>query len=139
MICITDKLHQPTMAELDAYMGTPLFSKLCAHMETVYKALVSVEYSGDKVLLGWNLRFRKSGRTLLRLYPRSGYFTVLVVIGRREREQVEALLPQLSGAIQEIYRATKEGMGQRWLLIDLRSADALYADVLTLVQVRRES
>lgn len=136
MLDITDKSYQPTVDELGEYMGTPLFPALLSHMEKEYKALLSVEYSGDRLLLGWNLRFRKGGRTLLRLYPRQGGFAVLVVVGRRERERAEALLPGMSADMREIYENTKEGMGQRWLLIELTGEDALYEDVLRLVSLR---
>lgn len=139
MLDITDKGHQPTAEELAEYIASPLFSTLLEHMQAQYKALVSVEYSGDKLLLGWNLRFRKGGRSLLRLYPKRGYFSVLLVIGRKEKERAEALLPEMSAAMRDIYAATPEGMGQRWLLIDLRDDGQLYQDVLALVRVRRES
>lgn len=139
MIDITDKRHKPDMEEIEAFIENPLFHDFCVHMEDAYKALVSVEYSGDHVLLGWNVRFRKAGRTLCRLYPKRGYFTVLVVIGNCEKEQVEALMPQMSAAMREIYLNTKDGMGQRWLLVDLRAPDAVYQDVLKLVLIRRES
>lgn len=139
MIDITDKTRQPTLDELTAYIDNPLFPALCAHMADRMGALSSVEFSGDKLLLGWNLRFRKGGRTLLRLYPRRGYFSVLVVVGRKEKERVEALLPELCPAMAACYHSTKEGMGQRWLLLDLTEAGPLYQDVLTLAQLRRES
>ncbi len=139
MIDIRDKGHKPDLAEIEAFIENPLFHELCVHMETAHKALVSVEYSGDTILLGWNVRFRKAGRTLCRLYPKRGYFTVLVVVGSREKERVEALLPRMSDAMHEIYLNTREGMGQRWLLVDLRAPDAIYQDVLKLVSIRRDS
>lgn len=137
MISITDKSHQPSMAEIDEYIGDPLFGELCAHMDSQYSALRSVEYSGDNVLLGWNVKFHKAGRTLIRAYPKRGYFSVLVVVGRKEKERAEALLPKMSESMRKIYESTQEGMGQRWLLIDLNARDELYNDVLALVRLRR--
>lgn len=139
MIDITDKVHKPDMEEIEIFVENPLFHELCAHMEAAHKALVSIEYSCDKVLLGWNVRFRKGGRTLCRLYPKRGYFNVLVVVGGREKERVNALLPQMSDAMRELYLNTREGMGQRWLLVDLRAPDASYQDVLRLVSIRQDS
>ncbi len=137
MTGMTDKAHEPSLAEIGDFIGNPLFGALCAHMETAYGARCDVAYSGDNVLLGWNLRFHKAGRTLCRLYPKKGCFTVLVVIGRRETERAEALLPDMSEAVRTLYFNTQEGMGQRWLLIDLRAPDAVYRDVLRLVAIRR--
>lgn len=139
MIDITDKSYKPTVADLADKINNPLFQNLCDRMESKHRALVSIEYSGDNVLLGWNVRFRKGGKTLLRLYPKNGYFSVLVVVGRKERDKVEQALSSMSKAMQDIYNDTAEGMGQRWLLIDLHKADTLYEDVLRIVDIRRIS
>lgn len=139
MIDITDKNHKPNMTELTEYIGNPIFGELCDAMDSRYKALVSVEYSGDSVLPGWNVRFRKGGKTLLRLYPKKGYFTVLTVVGSKEKDRVEEALPQMSDAIRGIYEGTAEGMGQRWMLIDLCEADVLYENVLRIADFRRKA
>lgn len=136
MLSITDKERQPTFAELSEYIGNPLFDELCAHMAARYGAAYEVMYSGDKVLLGWNLRLYKGGRTLCRLYPREGRFAVLLVVGRREKPRVEALPPEMSEELRGIYERTGEGMGQRWLLLELCRRDALYEDLLSLVDIR---
>ena len=137
MTDITDKSCRPSLEELAEYISNPLFPALCDYMESQLGALLSVEYSGDRILWGWNLRFRKGGRSLLRLYPKRGYFSVLLVIGRKEKERAEELLPRMSGAMREIYAGTQEGMGQRWLLIELHKDGELYRDVLALTRLRR--
>nr|WP_278601144.1 hypothetical protein [Clostridium tertium] len=38
--------------------------------------------------------------------------------------------------MQSIYHETKEGMGQRWLMIDLEDKDKKFSDVLKLIDVR---
>ncbi len=139
MSIISDKDHKPEMEEISDFIGNPLFDRLLSYMQKEFKALISIDYSGDNVLLGWNVSFRKSGRSLCRLYPKAGYFSVLIVIGRREKERVEAMLPQMSEAMREIYLNTQEGMGQRWLLMDLKKDDMLYDDLLKLIAIRREN
>lgn len=49
---------------------------------------------------GWNVKFKKAGRSLCVVYPKDKFFTVLVVVGNIERESVENLLPRLSGYIK---------------------------------------
>lgn len=136
---LTDKSRRPTMEELAQFIENPLFDALYEHLAAAYGAQSEILYSGDRQLLGWNVRFYKSGRTLCRLYPRHGFFTVLVVVGRKEKVRVEALLPGMTETMQALYAQTREGMGQRWLLIDLHTADAVYSDILTLIAIRRES
>lgn len=127
------------MEEITEFINNPLFSDFYSLMETEYNPKITIEYSGDKILLGWNLKFRKSGRALCTLYPKNGYFSVMVVVGRKEKKRVEALLPKMSEEVQKIYRETKEGMNQRWLIIDLKKSDEVYGDVLKIISIRRES
>ena len=137
MIDVENKAYPPTLAELDAYVSNPLFGDLCRRMEDEHQALCKIEYSGDKVLLGWNVKFKKAGRTLCTVYPRRGHFPMLLVVGQREKPAVEALLPRLSSEFQALYHATQEGMGQRWLLLDFAAPSPLYDDALTVIRIRR--
>ena len=70
------------------------------------------------------------------IYPDVSCFTVLVVIGKKEKPAVEAMLSQCSGEVQEIYHQTPEGNGQRWLMIDREDPDVLYNDMLRLIHIR---
>ena len=60
----------------------------------------------------------------------------MVVVGRKEKESVEEILPECTSRLQEIYEETKEGNGQRWLMIDLEDHDSMYHDVLRLIKIR---
>lgn len=60
----------------------------------------------------------------------------MLVIGRKEKEPFEAILPDCCPAMREIYDRTKEGNGQRWLMIDLEDRDELYRDVFRGIAVR---
>lgn len=138
MIDITDMYYVPSIGEIGAYIGLPLFKEFCQHMETEYRAIRKIEYSKDVWARGWNLKFKKAGKSLCVVYPKNKYFTVLVVVGNKERARVENMLPHLSKEIQEVYRNTKEGNGQRWLMIDLGLHDCVYQDILKLIHIRRE-
>ncbi|NBK98834.1 MAG: DUF3788 domain-containing protein [Erysipelotrichia bacterium] len=139
MIDIKDMNHKPNIEEMGAYINNPLFTELCRHLEKEYKALCKIEYSKDVWLRGWNIKFKKAGKSLCTVYPKENYFTVLVVVSAKEKETTENLLPQMSGELQKIYAETKEGNGQRWMMIDLKTSDALYSDVLKLIHIRRLS
>ena len=130
MIDIKNINYKPNMEEMSALINNPLFAELCQHLENEYKALCKIEYSKDVWLRGWNIKFKKAGKSLCTVYPKQNHFTVLVVVGNKEKESVENLLPQMSGEIREIYAKTKEGNGQRWLMIDLETSKAVYNDVL---------
>lgn len=139
MLDLKDINYMPDIYEMSDYIGNPLFNQFCEFMDSEYKALRKIEYSKDVWARGWNIKLRKAGKSLCVIYPKENYFTVLVVIGNKEKEKVEGILPQLSDEMQTIYRETKEGNGQRWLMIELHSNDCIYQDTLKLIRIRRES
>ena len=63
----------------------------------------------------------------------------MIVIGRKEKAFVEAILPECTIELSDIFNQTKEGNGQRWLMIDLEDKGHLYNDVFRLIQIRRNS
>ena len=78
----------------------------------------------------------QKGRKVI-MYPREGSITVLVVVGNKEKPLVEAILPDCTVEMQNIYHQTQEGNGQRWLMVDLADRDDLYDDVLRFIGIRR--
>lgn len=79
---------------------------------------------------------QKKGRNLCTLYAREQYFTLLIVIGKKEAPFLEAMLPQLDAVLQEIIHETAEGNQQRWLMIDVEDEGSLYQDIWKLLALR---
>lgn len=139
MLDLKELDYPPLVNELSAYVGNDLFHRFYQFMMEEYQALCKIEYSKDVWFPGWNIKFKKAGKSLCVLYPQKGFFTVLVVVGRKEKELVENLMPQFSDEMRRLYRDTKEGNGQRWLMIALSADTPLYRDTLRLIRIRRES
>lgn len=57
-------------------------------------------------------------------------------IAAKEKDGAEQMLPELSSEIQSVYRQTKEGNGQRWLMIDLEDEGEIFEDILRLIVLR---
>ncbi len=129
-----DDSKKPDANEVRIYVGSPLWDDLCAHLENEYGAKCIMEYSRCAVP-GWNFKYRKSGRALCTLYPMEGFFIALVVIGEREKNETELLLPSLSKYLRTLYHDTKSGMGQKWLMIEVKDKLVL-EDVKRCVAVR---
>lgn len=138
MTNLQDKNIRPTLEEIADYIQNPLFLQFCSQIKTLYSCPELIEYSCCSMEKGWNIKFKKSGRALCTIYPREGYFTAMVVIGPKEKDRVEAILPDCSSALQELYQQTREGNGQRWLMIDLEDDNELYQEVLQLIKIRRQ-
>ncbi len=139
MIHLQNKNHCPTIVEISEYVNNSVFMQFCSEIRDTYQCSEKIEYSSCSWEKGWNLKFKKAGKTLCTIYPREGYFTVLVVVGKKEKTLVEKMLPECTDALSGIYSQTQEGNGQRWLMIDLEDKEGLYHDVLRLIRIRRNS
>lgn len=126
---------QPTFAEIDKFIGNPLFGELCKFIEETYKIKTSVEYSQCSGARGWNVKYKKSGKSLCVIYPNNGFFTCLVVIGSKEQMETELILPTLDIHIQDLYNKTGFVCGGRWLMIELKTQKIL-EDTKLLIDLR---
>ena len=85
MIDLQDKGVCPALEEISEYVRNPVFMEFCSEIKDTYKCKEKIEYSSCSLERGWNIKFKKAGKTLCTVYPREGYFTVLVVVGAKEK------------------------------------------------------
>lgn len=128
--------QKPSLELVSDYVNSPLFDNLSRHLETEYQSKPVLEYSKCSMQYGWNLKYKKSGRSLCTLYPMEGYFIALIVIGEREQADTEMMLPYCTEYLQQLYHETKTGMGQKWLMINVMDK-AILKDVKLLIAIRR--
>ena len=138
MIDIQDKKYCPTLGEMKEYVHNPVFARFCSDMKSKYHCSEKIEFSSCSWQFGWNIKFKKSGKTLCTIYPKENYFTVLVVVGMKQKESVEAILEELTPELRGIYKQTKTGNGQKWLMMDLKDKEKMYFDVFRLIDIRRD-
>jgi AraC family transcriptional regulator len=132
----TNGAQKPSLATVSAYVKNPLFECLCKHLEMEYQSKPELEYSRCSMQYGWNVKYKKAGRTLCTLYPMKGYFIVLIVIGSREMPETELMLPSFTEYLQQLYHETKTGMGQKWLMINVTD-DAILEDVKQCIAIQK--
>lgn len=137
MLDLQDKNYCPTLEEIGQYVRNPVFSQFCSEVKNIYQCGEKIEFSSCSWEKGWNIKFKKAGKTLCTVYPRELYFTVLFVVGGKEKGSVEAILPECAKELQDLYCQTKEGNGQRWLMIDIEEEDSVYHDLFRFIQIRR--
>lgn len=139
MIDLKDKAYCPSLEEIGEFVRNPIFLRFCSEIRNRHQCQEKIEYNACSWERGWNIKFKKAGKSLCTLYPREGYFTALVVVGQKEKVLVEEILPDRSAELQKIYGQTQEGNGQRWLMVDLEDENGLYHDIFRLIQIRRNS
>jgi hypothetical protein len=87
---------------------------------------------GEKVI-----RFRKSGKTLITLTPDKGKFVSLIVLGKKEVEKAEAILPQLSVKMKKLFLSTEQFHDGRWLWIEVANKSVI-KDIQILLSTKRK-
>lgn len=137
MINLQDKSYCPVLEEIGELVKNPVFMQFCSDIKAKYKCSEKIEFSSCSLERGWNVKFKKAGKTLCTIYPREGYFTVMIVIGTKEKEAVEVILPECTAKLREIYNQTKTGNGQKWLMLDLEDKEEMYRDIFRLIDIRR--
>lgn len=137
MIDLQDKNYRPTLKEISEYVRNPVFMQFCSEIKDTYKCNEKIEYSSCSWEKGWNIKFKKAAKTLCTIYPKECYFKIMIVVGTKEKASVEAILPECTVELYNIYHQTQEGNGQRWLMIDLEDKESLYNDVMRLIKIRR--
>lgn len=129
-------IQKPSLDTISGYVNNPLWAQLCSHIEDEYQSKPVLEYSRCSMQYGWNVKYKKAGRTLCTLYPMEGHFVALVVIGTRERPVIELQLPTFTEYLQRLYHETETGMGQKWLMINVTDEAILY-DLKQCIAIRR--
>ena len=120
-----------------AYVGTAgdAWKALRGFVEEYYDFVPETHFGGRNY--GWALRFRKSGRTLTALFPESGTFTALVVLGKKDADKALAMLDDFSGEMRQTLTETEQLHDGRWLWISPLNEDDL-SGVETLLTIKRK-
>ncbi len=125
---------QPTLEQVADYIKNPNFNALCSTIADLYGVEPQFSYNGFDVP-GWTVKYRCSGKALCTLYPREGCCTALIVIGNKEQQETELLLPGLSAYTRELYQRTRFSAGGRWLMMDILDENVL-DDAVKLISLR---
>jgi len=128
---------QPTEAEITEYIGSQLWNDLNDFLRENYEVEPKITYSTCSGQPGWNVKYQKAGRALCTLYPMSGFFIALVVIGTKEEMEAEPVLLTCDESIQKMYKEAMPLMGSRWLMIHVTN-EKILDDVKLLIQLRRK-
>lgn len=129
------KQEQPTLADIERFIDSPLWNGLCNWAEERYAVSPKIEHSTCSGAPGWNVKYKKGGRSLCTLYPDAGAFTALVTVGVKEAPEAELLLPTCSDYIRELFARSGSLNGARWLMIRVTDP-AVLTDVKKLVSLR---
>jgi Protein of unknown function (DUF3788) len=109
-----------------------LWEQLTQFIWDNYQMRGDLSYGGKNY--GWNLWYRKSGKSLLTLYPNQGYFVAQIVLGREQVEQALAL--KLGKNVQTLLVETPQLHDGRWLFIKVKTGRDV-KDIQQLLQIKK--
>ena len=128
----------PSWEQIEEFVSNPLWADFNKRIQSVYQTEPRMEHSRCSMQAGWNIKYKKSGKSLCTLYPMQGFFIVLVVIGSHEIIEAELLMPLCTGYVQTLFKNTKTGNGQKWLMIEVRDKETM-EDVFRLINLRKRA
>ncbi len=99
---------------------------------------IRVNYVMDELWDGKaELKFRKSGKTLVTIAVKDGAFNVLVIFGKAEREVFDTVRTQFSDYICSYYDNSRTYHDGKWMFIDI--ADETYVDdLIRLLAIKKK-
>jgi hypothetical protein len=129
-----DPEHVPTGAEIAAALGpsAPLWERLTAFVAEAYA--IEPTFVPPSRNYGWDVKYRKGGKTLVSLNPDEGGFTALVVLGEKETEAARDL--DLGDRVRAVFEEARQLRDGRWLFIPVESGQDV-EDIEALLAVKR--
>ncbi len=131
-----DGTHIPAEQEITDFIGEPAkgaWVKLKRFLKENYDIVPEMIFDKKH---GWDVRYRKSGKTLVTLTPEKGAVRILIVLGREESEKALIMRNELSSKMYKLIENTKQLRDGRWLWIRLfQTKDA--EDIEKLLPIKR--
>jgi len=134
--CFTDPKHQPTPEEIRSALGScfPLWERLTIFIEKSYR-IEGTWSTWGPAKSGWNLRYRRNGKSLTALHPQQERILAQIVLGKAQAER--ALQLELGEKVSRMLQEAPQLRDGRWLFIPVTSeSDAKDVEKLLLAKMR---
>lgn len=132
----TDKTRKPTAGEIESIVGRAgkCWKELTGYFGSTLKLKGELKFYG--VNYGWAIRYVKSGKSVVALYPSVDSFTAQVILKRAQLESAyERGVSDSTKAAANRATDFKEG---RWVFIHV-DAKSGTEDVVTLVKAKLQA
>ena len=85
------------------------------------------------------LKFQRGGKVLVSVFVRDGYFKVLIIFGKRDREIFEERINEFSDAVRKIYDSEKVNYDGKWMTFEVHgSDDVLIDELMNMILIKRK-
>lgn len=126
--------RQPTEEEILSALGpvASLWKRLTGYVQDAYG--VEPTFVPPSRHYGWDVKYRKGGKTLVSLTPDEGRFTALVVLGEKETEAARELV--VGSHVRRVFDEARQLRDGRWLFVGVESERDV-EDLEKLLAVKR--
>lgn len=132
-----DGSHKPSEKEIIKTIGVrtaKAWQEIQSFLKKNYDFKPDLVFYGKKY--GWTIRYRKSDKTLCSLFPESGAFTVLIVLGSNEMEKVLSIMNGFDPEVVSAIKGASQYHDGRWLWLGVRSQNQL-RDIKELIKLKK--
>jgi len=136
---ILDKTQKPDEVTMSNWIGPENYERWKQIHQFIEINYPGIFLPGDWLFggkHGWVLRFKKS-KSFCTLIPERNRLLIQIVLGRMEREKVEAIWDELSPGVCNEYTSATTYHDGKWLAIEVDSDEAM-ADIKRLLAIKRK-
>jgi hypothetical protein len=111
-----NKEEIPTDAKIRRALGKdvlPHWTSLFEYLQKAYAIKPDLIYGGKNY--GWMYKFRKSSKTLCVIFPEKESFTVVIVFGKSDLENLRPDYEQLTKTTQKVINDTHQYHDGKWV------------------------
>jgi hypothetical protein len=137
-IRLLDRDHKPGQNDIYKAIGPDAkkaWDGIQKFLDKYYRIKPETVFYGTNY--GWNIRYRKSGKTLCSLFPEKGSFSILIIFGKREVEKATGMLINLGKDIQDIILNTEQLHDGRWMWIRVHKIEEI-DDIKKLILIKKK-
>lgn len=134
------KEHEPPNAQIADFVATPLWDDLAEYLQKTYNIKPKIEYSGcamdGGIWKGWNVKYKKGGKSLCTLYPKQGYFLSLITIAEKDAAEADLLIPLCCDYVRVLYNQARFGKNYGKMLGLEVTSEEILRDMKELTALR---
>jgi hypothetical protein len=129
-------LQMKDAPELEKTLGKSYanFAAICDYLDCFYNT--ETKYGGKSNYGLFSIMHKQAGRSVCTLYLKEGYFTLLVVLGKKEQQAFETADFRVCEKIQAVYDCAHPNNDGKWLFIDICDEDL--SDIKHLLALKRK-
>lgn len=128
----------PTHSDIESTLGasiTAVWNELNEFVVANYSFEPVWDHGGKYAI--WELKYRRSGKTLCAFYVKERCLAALVVFGKAEREKFELMQADFNTEIIDIYQNTRQYHDGKWLWIDVKDMKRV-EDIKKLILIKKK-